>query len=294
MVLDTHTHAWGPPSEAHPWVNETIVEYVDRFSVDTVYTAEKLLADMDRVGVDEAVLVGYPICDWTDNWYTVAAAREFDRLYGVVMVDQFAPDAAATLRELMAVDDVLGFRLGVASAYDHMWEAHDPDGPVTWLLDAIEETEFWEAAHETDALVQLTGAAYQTDQLLELVDTYPDLTYVFDAFGPVGGDGAPIEGLRENVEPFADYDTVGVKVSHAPFVSDEPYPYEDLHECVHWLLDTFGRDRVAWGSDFPNVTRYEGTTYPETLDWLDEVDDLSEADRRWLESRAFADHVGLD
>jgi hypothetical protein len=51
----------------HPRINQTIIEYVDQFSVDTVYTAEKLLADMDCVGIDEAVLVGYPIRAWTDN-----------------------------------------------------------------------------------------------------------------------------------------------------------------------------------------------------------------------------------
>src|SRR6056297_432961 len=98
MVYDTHTHAWGPPTPAHPWTNGPLVEdFASHFSTDIVYTAEKLLADMD-----EAVVVGYPITDWTDNWYTVKAAEENDRLTGIAMVDQFAPDADETLRDVMS------------------------------------------------------------------------------------------------------------------------------------------------------------------------------------------------
>lgn len=61
MVVDAHTHAWGPPSRARPWVNAEIVDIAQNFDVDVVYTAERLLADMDEAGVDEAVVVGYPI-----------------------------------------------------------------------------------------------------------------------------------------------------------------------------------------------------------------------------------------
>ncbi|WP_049901387.1 hypothetical protein [Halococcus agarilyticus] len=47
MVFDTHTHAWGPPSEAHPWVTTEIMSDVEGYSVPPVYTTERLLADMD-------------------------------------------------------------------------------------------------------------------------------------------------------------------------------------------------------------------------------------------------------
>lgn len=45
-----------------------LLDRVDAFDVHAVYTADRLLADLDRNGIDEAVVVGYPICDWTDNW----------------------------------------------------------------------------------------------------------------------------------------------------------------------------------------------------------------------------------
>ncbi len=290
MVLDSHTHTWGPPSEAHPWINGPLVEEsVSSFSVDPVFRNEALLAEMDAVGVDEAVVVGYPICEWTDNWYTVEAAREHDRLYGVVMLDQFADGAADDLREAMAVDGVLGFRLGGLCPYDRMWETFDRS--VTWLREAVEETEFWEAAAETDALVQILVRGEQLDQALELVERYPDLTYLFDHFAYAEPDEPLGEGVYETFSALAEYDSVGVKVSEIVHQSAEAHPYADMHDHVRWLLDEFGRERVVWGSDFPNVS--DEAAYGQTLSWLDAVDGLSTGDRRWITDRAFRRHLGL-
>ena len=289
MVLDPHTHAWGPPSEAHPWVNGPIVDLVDGFDVHTVYTAERLLADMNRNGIDEAVVVGYPICDWTDNWYTRKAASESDRLYGVVMLDPFAEDAATHLRECMAVDGILGFRLGAACPSDRMWETFDPD--VTWLRDAIEETDFWTAAVETDATVQILCDHGQLDQALELVEAYPELDYLFDHFAHAGPE-TPTDGTFGRFADLSEYDGVAVKVSEIAHMSETEFPYVDMHDHVRWLVAEFGRERVVWGSDYPNVS--DVATYGEALHWVDHVDGLSERDRTWLTGRAFREHVGLD
>jgi predicted TIM-barrel fold metal-dependent hydrolase len=289
MVIDSHTHAWGCPSEDHPWVNGPILDLVDSFSVDAVYTAEKLLADMDRTGVDEAVVVGYPICDWTDNWYTERAAREHDRLHGVVMLDPFADDAAARLREAMAVDGVVGFRLGAACPYDQMWETFAPE--TTWLRDAVAETEFWAAARETDAAVQILAHHRQLDQALELAEAYPDLTYLFDHFAHAGPETPPSTETFARFADLAEYDGVAVKVSEVQHRSEEPFPYPDMHDHVRWLLDEFGRERVVWGSDFPNVS--DEATYGEARHWVEHVDGVSDADREWILGRAFERHVGL-
>jgi hypothetical protein len=145
---------------------------------------------MDDAGINEAVVVGYPITDWTDNWYTEKAARENDRLYGVGMLNQFADGAEDALREMMAVDGMLGFRLGAVCPYDEMWERFDYG--QTWLRDAIAETDFWEAVRETDALVQIMAHTSQMDQALELVETYPDLAYAFDHYAHADAADDPV------------------------------------------------------------------------------------------------------
>jgi predicted TIM-barrel fold metal-dependent hydrolase len=281
MVVDTHTHAWGPPSHEHPWVNGPIVEDVDDYAVDTVYTAEKLLADMDRVGIDRSVVVGYPICEWTDNWYTLEAAAEYDRLDGIVMIDVFAEDAPAQIREAMAVEGILGLRLGAICPYDRMWRTFDPS--VTWLRDAIEETAVWDAIRETDAVVQILADSSQLDQAIEVVEAHPEVRYLFDHFGHADPDLAPGESDFARFGELTDYD-VAVKVSEAVHHSKQAFPYADLHDHVHWLLERFGKERVIWGSDFPNVS--DDASYADSLAWLEHVDGLSSSDREWITGRA--------
>ena len=291
MVLDTHTHAWGPPTPEHPWTNGPLVEgSVESFSVETVYRAERLLEDMDEIGVDDAVVVGYPIGDWTDNWYTELAASEQERLYGIVMLDGFAEGAPAELRRSMAVDGVLGFRLGAICPYDRMWETFDPS--VTWLREMIGETEFWEAARETDAVVQILAHETQLEAAIGLVETYPDLTYAFDHFAHADPEVPPEDGPFSRFAELAAYDNVAVKVSEIPHFSNEDFPYTDMHDHVRWFLDTFGRERVVWGSDFPNVS--DVATYEESLTWLEHVGGLSDTDREWITDRAFRELVGLE
>lgn len=288
-MIDSHTHAWGYPSPEHPWTTGPIVDLVDSFDVHTAYTADRLLADMDDADVDEAVVVGYPICDWTDNYYTVRCAAERDRLHGVVMLDPFADGAAGALRDAMAVDGVLGVRLGAACPRDAMWEYFDPS--VAWLRESIGESEFWEAARETDAFVQILAHEEQLDQALDLVETYPDLRYAFDHFAHAVPDVPPEEGPFSAFAALAEYDTVAVKVSEIVHRSEADFPYADMHEHVRWFLDRFGRERVIWGSDYPNVS--DEATYEDAITWLEHVDGLSRSDREWVTDRAFREHVGL-
>lgn len=282
MVLDSHTHAWGRPSRKHPWVNGPLIDVVENFEVGCVYDADDLRSDMQVVGIDQAVVVGYPIYDWRDNWYTVECAKEYDELYGIVMIDPFDDDASHRLRQYMAVDDILGFRLGALCPYDQMWETFDPS--VTWLRDTIDETEFWEAAIETDALVQILAHEDQLDQAIELVDTYPQLTYLFDHYGHTDPSLSPAESNFLRFGELAEYDNVAVKLSETPHWSNEEYPYSDMNDHIQWLLDRFGRERVVWGSDYPNVS--DVATYEQAYSWISELDILSTTDYEWVTERS--------
>jgi len=256
--------------------------------VDAVYGVEDLLADMDRLRIDEAVVVGYPIVEWTDNWYAVECAAEHDRLYGVVMLDHFGDDAVEWAREILSTDGVVGIRISPGQPYDYMWQHAPPDAESdpTWLLDAIEERAFWEVLEKEDTIVTISAGYDTLDQVVELIETYPDLTYLFDAYGPLSAD-AP----EEHYEAFAElaaHENVGVKASHTPYMSNEEFPYEDVHDILRWLLEEFGRERIAWGSDYPNVTqRPDDVTYAESFNWLYHVDGLSERDLSYLEGAAF-------
>lgn len=64
-----------------------------------------------------------------------------------------------------------------------------------------------------------------------------------------------------------------------------------MRDHARWLLDEFGRERVVWGPDYPNVS--DEATYWEALQWLEHVEGLSETDLKWIRDRAFRSHVGI-
>lgn len=269
-----------------------MVETARDLPVETVYSADELLDDMDEIGVDEAVVVGLPVTDWRDNWYVERVAREYDRLYGIALVDPFADDAADELRRLMAIDDLVGFRLATVFPRDRMYEV-DPADTVqnSWLRDAADESAFWEACAETDASVNLLTHYEQLDQVQELVDAYPDLTYVVDHFGRAGPDVPTDDGDFSRFADLARNGNVLVKASAVPFLSEEEFPYLDMEEKIRWLLDECGREQVAWGSDYPFVS--PASDYEGTLACLDHMESLSDQDRRWLTERSFERHIGV-
>jgi predicted TIM-barrel fold metal-dependent hydrolase len=44
------------------------------------------------------------------------------------------------------------------------------------------------------------------------------------------------------------------------------YPYPQAQSLVRQLYETFGADKLVWGSDLPNVERY--CTYRQSLEYL--------------------------
>lgn len=120
------------------------------------------------------------IWDWTDDWRTLQTAVKQERLYGIVMLDQFADGAAEKLRKYMVTDGIHWSRSEAACPYNRMRNTFNPT--VEWLRDAIDEAAFWVAAIETDAITQILCDHSQLDQALELVDSYPEFTYIFYHF----------------------------------------------------------------------------------------------------------------
>jgi len=287
MVFDSHTHAWGPNVDDHPWKTDSMIQLARDLPVPDVYSAEELLAGMDDIGIDEAVVVGLPLPEWHDNWYNAKIAEEYDRLYSIILADPFQENAAEKLQDEASHEDVLGYRLAPVYPRDGMYEV-DPAETVQsdWLVDTIAEEAFWEATAETGSMVTLLVHIGQLDQVLQLVEEYPELNYVIDHLGRTDAD-VPLEDEEfRQFEELAKYENVLVKASALPFLSRSEYPYEDLEEYVRWMLDTFGRKRVAWGSDYPFVSSV-GAEYEETLTCLEHFDSLSSSDHKWLTERTF-------
>jgi L-fuconolactonase len=79
----------------------------------------------------------------------------------------------------------------------------------------------------------------------------------------------------------AAYPRVFIKISHLWLLSRQPYPYRDTHDQVKRLYDTFGPQRLMWGTDWPGVERYCGYARALAL-YRDEIKFFTAEDRRWI------------
>ncbi|VTU33433.1 putative metal-dependent hydrolase of the TIM-barrel fold protein [Variovorax sp. PBL-H6] len=62
------------------------------------------------------------------------------------------------------------------------------------------------------------------------------------------------------------------------------FPYPGLQDQFARAMDSFGKERVMWASDFTH--NRAGATWAELLFYLREIPSLSEGDREWLFARA--------
>jgi predicted TIM-barrel fold metal-dependent hydrolase len=84
---------------------------------------------------------------------------------------------------------------------------------------------------------------------------------------------------------------VWIKASKFPQTSREPYPFRSAQGRFKQLFETFGPDRIAWGSNYPPSA---GTcTYAQSVDFVrTECDFLSDADRSKIFAGSFRKAVG--
>ncbi|WP_123539175.1 amidohydrolase family protein [Halosimplex salinum] len=304
MLIDTHTHAWGADTAELPWTESLLPP-----GWDGPYTHEALVADMDRVGVDEAVVVSTPLYGRGPraNEYTMRSIEAHpDRLYGVGHTHYFAPGEGRTpadpealrerVRQVVGHERMLGVRFYAALAYDETPTELDRTGD--WITDDALSPVFEELAAR-DACLYVFPKAEQLGYVADVADEYPDLSVVVDHAGYPDARTDPEEAPWTAFEAVADRSNTYVKVSSLPRSAAEAgsngghsggspggeFPYPNLHGYVRALLEWFGPERLLLGSDYPWMD--EWADYESCLRWVDHVDWLSSRDAAWLRYRAF-------
>jgi len=283
-LIDAHTHTWGPDTTELPWR-----EPMTPPGWSGPYTHADLLADMDRIGIDEAVVVTNPTYGRgpRGNEYTMRSIEAApDRLYGVATMDWFADDPAARFRQAVGHDRMLGARLYAAMAYEPFPTTVDPD--ADWFLDDALAPAF-EAAARTDAAVFVFPTPAQLETVGTLVAAHPEVQFVIDHLAWPDEATAPDAAPWTDIAALADHD-VAVKVSSVPRSSGREWPYADVHPYLRRLLEWFGPERLLLGSDYPWMDDW--APYEDCLSWLDAVDGLSSRDRAYLRYRAFCEVHG--
>jgi L-fuconolactonase len=254
LVVDAHTHLWAhwpyQPEVPDPWT---------RGGVDN------LLLELDGAGVDHAVVVAAEIPGAESNNDDVEAmvAAHPGRLSMLVDIDStfgsdyHRPGAADRLR-------------AVVDRYAPQGVSHylglDDDG---WL-ESGEGESFLAVAEAAGLVLNVAARPVWAAPIRQAARRHPELTILVNHLGLVMlHPGGLDDGLRLVLddEPLPN---LLVKVSGWQYGTPSPwgYPYAARLDVVRRFAESWGPDRLVWGSDWPSILPHH--TYRQAAQLLPE------------------------
>lgn len=218
---------------------------------------ESLLFQMDRNGVDHAVLI--QMMGQANNQYQMECLRRYPgRFASVVIVDTDRPDAVETLARL-AEEGASGVRLRPTTR-------SPGDDPFA----------IWRAAERLGLAVSCGGSAadFAAEEFARLIQAVPQLPIVIEHLASVSQpDADPSQAeLRRRAFELARFPNVYIKIHglgefcRRALPVRQPFPFEQpIPSLLEEVYQAFGAARMMWGSDYPPVSGREG--YRNAL-WL--------------------------
>jgi L-fuconolactonase len=232
-------------------------------------TGDQMVAEMDALGIDGAVLVSaFAMYRYDASYALDVRARHPGRFAVVKPVDPSDPDVADIIADWKRTPGCVGVRMllvrsGLAT------DAADPG--LNRVL---------AAAAKLSMPVNLHIAG-RLDQGIELIRRNPDTQIIVDHLGLVQPHAPPVpaEPWAElpKVLTLAALDNVTIKISGAGTLSREPYPFNDIWDPVCRMIDAFGIDRCMWGTDWTRTIKL--LTFKQGVEAFRATNRISETDK---------------
>jgi predicted TIM-barrel fold metal-dependent hydrolase len=269
MIIDAQVHAYERNHPGRPWAGV--------LTGPAEVTGDDMVAAMDAVGVDGAVLVSPFTMYGYDASYALDVYRQHPGRFGLVKpVDPSDPAVAETIADWAATPGTVGIRLFLNR--DNAPNAADPG------LNRVLTTA---AHHALPVNLMCTG---RLEQAAQLAAHHPNTQLVIDHLGLPQPQEPPAPA-----EPFADlpkllalaaHANVAVKISGACTLSHAPFPYPDIWDPLWRIFDAFGLHRCLWGTDWTRAVKV--LTYREGVEAFLVTDRLSDSDRAMLMGETLA------
>jgi L-fuconolactonase len=263
LTIDAQVHAYERDHPGRPWAAV--------LHGPPEVTGADLVAAMDAVGVDGAVLVSaFTMYRYDASYAMDVYAAHPGRFALVKPVDPTDPGVGETIADWAKTKGAVAVRIMMRGDV-----ATDPADPGLNRVLA--------AAGRHNLPVNLLAYG-RLPQVAEMAARNPDTRLVIDHVGipqPFEPPAPP--------EPFADLPAVlalakspnvVLKITGACTLSHQPYPYKDIWDPLGRIFDAWGLDRCLWGTDW---TRAVGLlTYKQGVDAFRVTDRLSDSDRETL------------
>lgn len=247
MLIDSHIHLWLLARGDYDWLTP------DQAVLHRDFCWEDYTADSHEFAPDGAILVqAAPTVAETD-WLLSIAARH-KRICGVVGWTDFAAPVDSRQLSRMTKAGLLGVR----PMLQDMPQAEDILSPTS--------AETFECLCEMGLVFDALVRPHQLPVVAALARRYPRLQIVLDHGGkPAIAKGA-WQPWANAVAELAGIDTVACKLSGLITEAGAAADAETLMPFVAHLHNSFGDNRLIWGSDWPVVNLR--TSFAE---WFDQA-----------------------
>lgn len=262
-TIDVQVHSYERNHPGRPWQGHLA-------GPDSV-TGEEMIAAMDAVGVDAAILVSPYSLYKLDPSYALSVRAKYPKRFAVIKpVDTTNPAIDDVVADWKKTEGTIGIRIMLR-------ETPNPDpadpGPNRTLAAA--------SKHGLPVNLLCWGRMEQADGLMA---RNPDTVMVIDHLGLAQPFHPPVPAEPWAALPavlaMAKYPNVRIKISGACTLSHQKFPYPDIWDPILRVIDAFGLDRCMWGTDWTRAT--ELLTYRDGVEAFRVTDRLSASDKATL------------
>jgi predicted TIM-barrel fold metal-dependent hydrolase len=240
MLVDTHLHIIDKSRLSYPWLAGTPA--LDRDFLYEEYRRQAL-----RAGISDAIFMEVDVAA-EEIEAEIAFAGEQSQLPGSLIRGCVAacrpedPGFAALVERRAADPFVLGFR----RLLNPLADGASASGVFVENIRRLGATRLTFDAHVH---------GHQLPRAIALADAAPEVRFILDHCGVPDIRGGDLPAWRKGIAELAERKNVTAKISGVVAYADpESWTVESLRPFVEHVIESFGWDRVVWGSDWPVCT----------------------------------------
>ena len=233
-IIDTHLHLIYPDRFSYPWLR-------NRPTIDKPWTIDDYFAEALPLGIESAVHMEVDVAQ-----SDMLAESEF-----VLTLPRIAGAIAACRPEHMNfVDQIerLSEHAHIKGVRRILHESADDLSQSDLFVENIRHLP------DYDLSFDLCVRADQLPIGQMLAERAPDVTFILDHCGVPDVTGEGLDPWRENITKIASVPNVMAKISGVVAYAGADWTVDTIRPYVEHVIESFGWDRVVWGSDHPVVT----------------------------------------
>lgn len=255
MRIDAHQHFWKLARGDYNWLTPDLKEIYRDFSPDN------LRPILEQHHMDGTILVQAADSDGETD-YMLSLADKYDWILGIVgWVDMEAGNTPARLRTLAKHPKFVGIRPMIQDIADNNWMLRPDLAPAFAAL--------MDLGLRFDALLKPRHLAPFRDFL----KLYPDLRIVIDHCAKPEICNDMYQPWADDIAKIAATSDCYCKLSGLVTEASADWKDAEIQPYAQHILDSFGPDRVMFGSDWP-VLKLAG----DYTDWINFAAQISPAE----------------